>query len=235
MFARWGQEIFFRYMRQDYAIDKIIQYSVDEIDNNFKVVNQEYNNITYRIKKEREKLGRRQAKLYEYQEKNPLLQEDENENKKWMKKNLELFEETQKVKQYITELVNRRKDIPYKITIGEMPENIRYNRLNKESKMLMNVLKMICYRAETALAKLIAPHYKRADQEIRMLVKSVINNHINMEVDREKEELKVTLFPLSNQRSNEAVSKICDILNQTNTVYPDTDLKLIYKITTIKS
>ena len=40
MFARWGQENFFRYMRQDFAIDRIIQYSVDEIDTNFKVVNQ---------------------------------------------------------------------------------------------------------------------------------------------------------------------------------------------------
>jgi hypothetical protein len=78
MFARWSQENFFRYMRQDYAIDKIIQYSVDKIDETFEVVNQEYNNITYKIKKEREKLSRREAKLYQHQQKNPLLEEDEN-------------------------------------------------------------------------------------------------------------------------------------------------------------
>jgi hypothetical protein len=78
-----------------------------------------------------------------------------------------------------------------------MPENIRYNRLNKESKILMNVLKMICYRAETAFANLMAPHYKRSSQEIRMLIKSIINTPVNMEVNHDKEELKITLFPLS--------------------------------------
>ena len=232
MFARWGQENFFRYMRQDYAIDKIVQYSVDEINTNFKVVNQEYNNITCRIKKEREKSGRREAKLYQYRGKNPLLQEDENENKKWMKKNLELFEEIQKVKQQISFLVDKRKSIPYKITLDEMPQEIRYNRLNKESKILMNVLKMICYRAETAFANLLAPHYKRAHQEIRMLVKTVINTPVNMNVDPINEELQITLYPLANQRSQEAIRKICDTLNETKTVYPDTKLKLVYKIAT---
>ena len=234
MFARWGQENFFRYMRQDFALDKIIQYSVDEIDTNLKVVNHEYSNITYQIKKEREKLGRREAKLYEYQEKNPLHQEDENENKKWMKKSMELYEEIQEVKKHIDELINKRKDIPYKITIGEMPQNVRYNRLNKESKILTNVIKMICYRAETAFSRLLAPHYKRADEEIRMLIKTIIGTPINMEVDRENRKLIITLFPLPNLRSNEAVSKICDLLNETNTVYPDTNLMLVFKITTIK-
>jgi hypothetical protein len=239
MFARWGQENFFAFMRQDYAIDKIIQYSIDEIDKDFKVVNQEYNNITYRIKKENEKLGRREAKLYEFQEKNPLMTENENEkdnekeNKKWMKRSMELFEEIQKVKQQIMELKNKRKEIPYKITVGQMPQKIRYNRLNQESKVLMNVLKMICYRAETALAQLIEPHYKRSSQEVRMLIKSMIRTPVNLEVDRRKKELIITLYPLSNNRSNEAISKICDTLNETNTLYPDTNLRLNYKIATI--
>jgi len=53
-----------------------------------------------------------------------------------------------------------------------------------------------------------------------------------MEVDREKEELKINLYSLANQRSNEAVAKICETLNQTNTVYPGIKLRLIYKIAT---
>ena len=48
MFGRWVQENFFRYMRQEYSLDKI--------DDDFKVVNREYSNISYRIKKEQEKL-----------------------------------------------------------------------------------------------------------------------------------------------------------------------------------
>ncbi len=58
MFGRWVQENFFRYLRQDYAFDKIIQYAVDEVDKTVMVVNREYSNIQYEIKRHREKLYR---------------------------------------------------------------------------------------------------------------------------------------------------------------------------------
>jgi len=231
MFARWAQENFFRYMRQEYALDKIIQYSTDEIDKDIRVVNPEYNNISYRIKKEREKLGRRKAELYEYEQQNPL-QENEKENEKRMKSRLELIEDIELIEQQVETMVSKRKEIPYKIPLSRMPEAIRYNRLNKESKALQNIIKMICYRAETALARLLSPHYKRASQEIRALIKSIIHTPVNMEVDHENELLRITLYPLSNQRSNEAVGKICDTVNDTNTVYPGTDLRMIFKIAT---
>ena len=54
-----------------------------------------------------------------------------------------------------------------------MPESIRYNQLNRDSKMLQNIIKMNCYRAETALANLLSPYFNRANQEIRALIKSV--------------------------------------------------------------
>ena len=40
-----------------------------------------------------------------------------------------------------------------------MPEQNRYNKLKQESKMLMNIIKMICYRAETAVANELAAIY----------------------------------------------------------------------------
>ncbi|KKL16282.1 hypothetical protein LCGC14_2497140, partial [marine sediment metagenome] len=51
MFSRWSQENFFRYMRQEYDIDRIMQYGVDELDKTIMVVNREYSNTTYQIKK----------------------------------------------------------------------------------------------------------------------------------------------------------------------------------------
>lgn len=68
MFGRWVQENFFRYMRQEYSFDKILQYAVDEIDDDYMVVNREYSNIQYGIKKEMEKLSRVKVKatLYDH-------------------------------------------------------------------------------------------------------------------------------------------------------------------------
>jgi phospholipid N-methyltransferase len=213
MFARWAQENFFRYMRQEYSLDKIIQYSVDDIDKEIKVVNYEYSNITYKIRKEKEKLNHRKAKLYDCNQQNPL-QQTEKENKKWMKNRLEIIENIQLIEKQIEKLENERKKIPSKIPLKQMPEHSRYNCLNKESKALQNVIKMICYRAETALANLLFPHYKRANQEVRALIKSIIKTPINIEVNQKNELLYITLYPLANQRSNEAINKICDTINK---------------------
>ena len=56
MFARWTQENFFRYMRQDYRLDTIVQNTVDQIDKDFSIVDPEYNNVSYKFKKIREKI-----------------------------------------------------------------------------------------------------------------------------------------------------------------------------------
>ena len=235
MFARWAQENFFGYMRQEYAFDKIIQYSVDELDKNCNVVNPAYNNATYIIKKEREKITRIKAKLYEHEENDPPTKDEANEYKKWMKKKLELFEKIKQMDNHLNLLISQRKDIPSTIPISQMPESIRYNQLDNESRKLIKIIKLICYKSETALARLLKPHYKRADDEIRALVKSIIKTPINMEVNDEKKELLVTLFPLSNQRSNVAIQKICENVNQTDTEYPGTNFKLIFKSATIES
>ena len=235
MFARWSQEIYFRSMRQEYAMDKMIQYTVDELDNEIMIINVEYNRLSDRIKKEREKLSRRKAILYELEQINPLQESNEKVNRKWMKKRLEAIEDVQLIEQQVENLKQQRNDIPRQIPLSQMPESTRYNQLNRESKMLQNIIKMICYRAETALVRLLSPHYKRAREEIRALIKSVIKTPINMEVDRKNQELKISLYPLSNLRSNEAISKICQTVNDTNTIYPGTNLRLNFKIATIDS
>jgi len=97
-------------------------------------------------------------------------------------------------------------------------------------KTYKHFFKCYVYRAETALSNRLAPHYNRADQEIRALVKSIIQTTIDLEIDHEKELLTITLYPLSNQRSNQAVSNICDTVNETNTIYPGTNLKLCFKM-----
>jgi hypothetical protein len=232
MFARWMQENFFRYMRQEYSIDKIMQYSVDQIDSSIKVVNNEHSNLTYKIRKETEKLTRIQSELYELEQKN-LLQLEDKENKKWIKKQLELTEKKDIQEKEIATLKSKRKLIPSKISVIDMPEASRYNKLNKESKSLQNIIKIICYRAETAFSVILSPFYKRENQEIRALIKTIIHTPINIEVDIGKGLLTIILFPLSNNRDNIAVRQICDKINAAGTIYPNTNLRIFYKTTTI--
>ena len=231
MFSRWSQENFFRYMRQEYDIDRIIQYGVDELDNNIMVVNREYSNITYRLKKLRERIARRQAKLYALVEQNiagEMEQTGKNiEKQLFFKKEIESLEAEEQ------ELLAERALHPYKISIGEMPEHTRYNKLKTESKHLQNIIKIICYRAETAIANLLASYYQKSSNEIRALVKSIIFAKADLYPNYQTNTLTVRLNSLATPRDNLAVREICQTINDYEAVFPGTNLKLVYKTETL--
>ena len=75
------------------------------------------------------------------------------------------------------ELLIQRKKHPYRIKIKDMSEDLKYNKLNQESKHFQNILKMICYRAEINCANIISEYYKRSEEEKMELVKSIIKSH----------------------------------------------------------
>jgi hypothetical protein len=114
-----------------------------------------------------------------------------------------------------------------------MPQETRYNKLNRESKHLQNIVKMICFRAETVLAAKLATHLARSHDQIRAFVKSIIMLTIDLYPDSRNNRLEVTLYPLANKRSNLALEHIIELINQSITKYPGTDLTLFYKITTV--
>lgn len=231
MFSRWSQENFFRYMRQEYDIDRIIQYGIDELDNNIMVVNREYSNITYRLKKLRERIARRQAKLYALVEQNiagEMEQTGKNfEKQLFFKKEIESLE-TEK-----QELLAERAQHPYKISIGDMPEHTRYNKLKTESKHLQNIIKIICYRAETTIANLLAANYRKSSNEIRALVKSIIFAKADLYPNYQTNTLTVRLNSLATPRDNLAVREICQTINDYEAIFPGTNLKLVYKTETL--
>lgn len=115
-----------------------------------------------------------------------------------------------------------------------MPEQARYNKLKTESKHLQNIIKIICYRAETSISNLLAPHYQRSSDEIRALVKSIIFTKADLYPDYQTNTLTVRLNSLATPRDNVAVSEICKTLNDYEALFPGTNLKLFFKTATEK-
>ena len=231
MFARWTQENFFKYLRQEYDLDRIVYYVVNNIDGDFKVVNPPHRKLTNKLKKIREKIARKKAKLYELIDKNITAQTDNTEEN--FKQQSIVKEQLQQLELQEQELIAERKKHSYQITIKEMAEEERYNKLDFESKLFQNIIKMICYRAETSFSILLAANYRKKTTEMRALTKSLIASKANIIPDYEKKTLTVELYSLSNPRDNKAAIKICKTLNDSETKFPGTDLKLIYKFTTI--
>jgi Skp family chaperone for outer membrane proteins len=214
-------------MRQEYDIDKIMQYGVDELDQTIMVVNREYSNLSYSLKKLRERKARRQAKLHVLVEEN--IESEMEQTGKNLENQSRFREEIQLLEAEEQKILIQRKQQPYKISIGEMPEDARYNKLKAESKHLQNIIKIICYRAETAIANLLAAHYRKSTNEIRALVKSVIFAKADLYPDYKTNTLTVRLNSLATPRDNMAIGEIYQTLNDYEAVFPGTKLKLVYK------
>ena len=229
MFARWSQENFFRYLIQDYDFDKIVQYGTEEIEPEAEVVNPPYRKISNKIKKLREKISRLESKFYPLVEK--VMDGNIDDLPAITAKQSEYVERINHLKEIESGLVEERKLIPARIKLEQMPEQNRYNKLKTESKILMNIIKMICYRAESAMADLALPYLTRAREERRMLIKQIINNNADLIPDYTKNTLTVVLHSLSSPRFNKAAYELTKILNESQSFFPGTKLRLIYKTT----
>jgi len=101
-------------------------------------------------------------------------------------------------------------------------------RLDVERKRIMDAIRMATYNAESALARMITPHYARADDEARTLLREIFKSPADLEVRGHK--LHVTILPLSAPRRTKAMAGLCADLTATETLYPGTDLTLVYSV-----
>lgn len=227
MFARWRQENYFKYLIENYDFDKMIQYGYENLDEDMQVVNPPYSRLSHQIKKEKEKKVRIDARLFE-----KIIQNADApmpEVATFLEQQSKLKEKQEQHQNKIDQLNEERKKIAARIKIKDMDKDKQYNRLKKESKYFINIIKMIAFRAETALYRQIAPFYKNTDKDGRMIIKEIMNTPADMLPDNNNQTLTIRLHPLSTPRANEAAKKLCGILNETKTKYPDTNLTLFYE------
>jgi len=193
------------------------------------VVNPQYRKLSNKIKKLQEKIQRLEAKFY------PLIDQVIDKTVDQIPKlTLQQGKYQQRIEQLEDQketLLKERAKHQSKIQVSQMGEQKQYNQLKTESKKLINIIRMIAYRAETAMANLISPilNNKNADNIKRMIIKQIINTPADLKPDYENKTLEVTLHHLSAQRFNKAAEQLALLLNQTQTVFPGTQLTMIFK------
>ena len=233
MFARWSQENFFKYLISDYDFDKMLSFGTETIDDQKLVVNPEYRKLTHQLKKSREKKQRIEARFYPLAQQ--LMDEPIDAIPSLTQKLMDYLQAIEQFSVQEKELILTRSQLQPKIKLCQLPEQKRFNKLKTESKLLMNVIKMIAYRAETAVAQWVAPYLSRADDEKRMLIKQIIESNADLSPDYDNNTLTVVLHSLSAKRFNLAAWELSKLLNQTETIFPNTNLRMIFKLSAISN
>ncbi len=224
MFSRWSQENFFKYMMQHYGIDRLIDYRVENLDDTIKLINPVYRELDSRIRSTNGKLARLRAKY------GALILNDEIEEKKiqeYMQKKSDLKDSTQYLEQELYTLKAERKKTDKHISFSDLPEAEKFKALKRNGKQFLDTVKMIAYRSETAMANILKDHMNKKD-EARTLVQQILKTDADIEPDESRGILKITLHNMANPRSNSYVEKLCETINSSETIFPGTNLRMVY-------
>lgn len=124
--------------------------------------------------------------------------------------------------------IGERKATPRKLTLKELPEKDRFGQLCPESKHFIDTIKMIAYRAESALAGEVRETLARED-DARALLRRLFTTPVNLRPDLEAQTLTVEVHRLGSPLQDAAVAHLCSFLTETETLFPTTQLRLIYR------
>lgn len=229
MFARWSQENYFKYMREHYGLDKLADYSTEEIIEPMPVVNPAYRDLDGKVRSQVGKLSRMMAQFGAMHFEGTL---DDEALVAFMRKKATLQEEIEQQKKAVEALKSARKETPHHIDVGDLPEDEKFKQLSTQSKHLIDTIKMTAYRAETAMANSLRSCMSHPD-EVRTLLSALYQTEADLLPDLEKQTLTVRLHHLANVMSDKVIEKLCTELNATETRFPRTNLILIFKVGSI--
>lgn len=225
LFARWCQENFFQYMGRHYGLDRLIEYGTEPLPETTVVVNPAWRRLDQTVRRARAVLSRTQAQFgalslpagadlqtaarYE-QQKGQLLEQIGQQQTQW------------------TQWKRQRQKTPRHLTLKDLPEKERFSQLRTTKKHFVDTIKLIAYRAESALVQVMRESLARTD-DARSLVRQVLTSAANLRPNPGQNTLTVQLHRLSSGIHDSALEHLCAELTATETVFPGSNLRLIYE------
>ena len=123
----------------------------------------------------------------------------------------------------------KRRNTPRKVPIASLPEDQRPRQLAPLGKMLTDTVKMIAYRAETALVGLLRPHLAKED-EARALIRELFVSAADIEPDEQENTLTIRIHRMACPAHDKAIGTLLAELTQLNFLHPETHARMIYQL-----
>ena len=225
MFNRWRQENFFKYMRQEFAIDSLIEYGTEPDDPDRLVPNPARKSVKRGLANARKELERLEI---EYGQACAVGQDREPVRIRGFTPlyGMHLNKPLENARRLVAELESKQQQTPTRVPVREIKDKVV--RLPRDKKRLTDALKMLAYQIETDMTRAVAPHFRRSLHEGRTLISAALQS--SADIEPMGGELRVTLAAQSSRHRSIALSQLCRQLNDTQTQFPGTSLRLRYAV-----
>ena len=226
MFSRWAQENWFKYMIEHFGLESLVTYQLEPVSETTRVVNPAARALGSQIKSKAAQLSRRRAEYGAGELAGPL---EVKAAEAYQSRQTQLRQTIQALEKEVATLKQQRQELPSHLTLGELPPAERFQQFARAKKHLVDTIKMVAYRAETALAMSLRQHMARTD-DARALLREIFVTAADLCPDEAAGILTVNLHHLSNACSDQLATKMADELNATETTFPGTKLKMVFKL-----
>ena len=108
-------------------------------------------------------------------------------------------------------------------------EDAKFERLAPSRKRLTDTVKLVAYRAETAMSNILRDVLRREDDS-RSLVRDLLRSDADLVPHADTNVLEVRIHTMANPRSNRAIQYLLDHLNAAECTYPGTEFRLSYSL-----
>ena len=223
--ARWSQENYLKYMRTHFGLDRIIEHGVIPLPDTTVVINPAWRRLAGEARRDRAVLTRLRAQFGAH---GLPAQPTPEQTQAFELKGGELRQKIEAQEALLEGRLRQRKATPHKLTLKELPEAERFGQLCPESKHFIDTIKMIAYRAESAMAGEVRESLARED-DARALLRRIYTTAVNLRPDPVAKTLTVEIHRLGCALQDAVVAKLCTALNETETCYPTTEFRLIYR------
>ena len=225
MFERWRQENFFKYMREEFLLDALVDYQIEPEDPTRTIPNPERRALDKEIRAAR-------ADLAKLEREYGAAAADNAEQRRPTMRGFKIAHGTlgkqlRTARARVAQLFEQRRDVPKRVEVRDLNERAVV-KLATERKHLTDIIKMVAYQAESDLVALLRPHYARADQEGRTLLHELFATAGDIRVS--DSELHITLAPLSSPHRTHAAQALCEMLDQTATIFPGSRLRIRFAV-----
>jgi transposase len=225
MFERWRQENFFKYMREEFLLDALVDYQIEPEDPTRTVPNPKRRTLDKEIRAAR-------ADLAGLEREYGAAAADNAEQRRPTMRGFKiahgrLGKQLRTARDRVAQLSAQRQDLCKRVEVRDLNERAVV-KLATERKHLTDIIKMVAYQAESDLLALLRPHYARADQEGRTLLHELFATAGDIRVG--ESELHVTLAPLSSPHRTYAAQALCELLDQTATTFPGSHLRMRFAV-----
>ena len=217
MFSRWSQENFFKYMREQFNLDSLPTHDLEPLDPDAQVVNPVRRALEKTIGRVRSRLATARNRLAE------ALQEHHRDTA------TRLQADANALAAELDQLKQQRAHTLTHVRAGDLPEQDKLDALPVGGRLFLDLVRMIAYRAETRMmAPVITTQGKKPNA--RRLLRALLTSDANIIPQPAKGILRIQLLGLGSDACDRMLAPLVEELNATRTIYPGTNLRLVYEL-----